>query len=147
VTAGGRWLPGRLPACTRLWPVAGAGNDVRTFVLHGVDVSVLPLAADVAYGDVVDEEPLVAAFDVGCQDVTPCSTPPGPSRRGSRTPPFSTLQGEDESRHSSDFLFITYASRRRRIAGRAHVFLISMPYIYIRTKIALSHKLITQIKF
>ncbi|RLM86178.1 hypothetical protein C2845_PM04G20470 [Panicum miliaceum] len=63
VTAGGRWVPGRLPACARLWPVAGAGNDVRTFVLHGVDVSVLPLAADVAYGDVVDEESLVAAFD------------------------------------------------------------------------------------
>ncbi|RLN15906.1 hypothetical protein C2845_PM02G35300 [Panicum miliaceum] len=48
--------------------VAGAGHDVRVFVLHGVDVSGLLLAADVAYGDVANEESLVAAFG-GCDAV------------------------------------------------------------------------------
>jgi hypothetical protein len=57
VTGATGFMGGRLCAA-----LAAAGHDVRAFALPGV---VIPLAAgveDVAYGDVTDEESLVAAF-------------------------------------------------------------------------------------
>ncbi|KAL6867248.1 hypothetical protein ACP4OV_015272 [Aristida adscensionis] len=42
--------------------LAGAGHDVRAFVLRGADASGLPAAVEVAYGDVTDEASLAAAF-------------------------------------------------------------------------------------
>jgi hypothetical protein len=72
--------------------VAGAGHDVRVFVLHGVDVSGLLLAAEVAYGDVANEESPVAAFG-GCDAVFD-------NRRGRRgvapdASIFHTVRGSD----------------------------------------------------
>ncbi|KAL6867247.1 hypothetical protein ACP4OV_015271 [Aristida adscensionis] len=49
--------------------LAGAGHDVRAFVLRGdAAASGLPAAVEVAYGDVTDEASLAAAFD-GCDAV------------------------------------------------------------------------------
>lgn len=60
VTGATGFMGGRLCAA-----LAGAGHDVRAFALPGVDVSgVTSLAGvEVAYGDVTDEESLVAAFN------------------------------------------------------------------------------------
>ncbi|PVH33071.1 hypothetical protein PAHAL_9G559300 [Panicum hallii] len=63
VVAGDGYLGARLCAA-----VAVAGHDVRAFVLHGVNLLGPPFAAGVAYGDVADEESLIAAFD-GCDAV------------------------------------------------------------------------------
>jgi len=57
VTGATGFMGGRLCAA-----LADAGHDVRAFALPGVDVSALPPAVEVAYGDVTDEESLAAAF-------------------------------------------------------------------------------------
>ncbi|OQU93117.1 hypothetical protein SORBI_3001G479500 [Sorghum bicolor] len=63
VTGATGFMGGRLCAA-----LADAGHDVRAFALPGVDVSGLPAAVEVAYGDVTDEESLAAAFS-GCDAV------------------------------------------------------------------------------
>jgi farnesol dehydrogenase len=63
VTGATGFMGGRLCAA-----LAAAGHDVRAFALPGVDVSGLPPAVEVAYGDVTDEESLVASFS-GCDAV------------------------------------------------------------------------------
>ncbi|TVU48155.1 hypothetical protein EJB05_07781, partial [Eragrostis curvula] len=63
VTGATGFMGGRLCAA-----LADAGHDVRAFALPGVDVSGVPPAAEVVYGDVTDEGSLVAAFH-GCDAV------------------------------------------------------------------------------